>query len=582
MDVLFPARQFACPVHGSIEASDLESLVVDSAVFQRLRRVKQLGNTHYVFPGATHTRFSHSLGVMHLAGQLFDALLPSWSSEIPREVREACSRLRARVRLAGLTHDVGHGPYSHHFENMLLTQGRCGPRHIRYDEWDAPEFKLPTAWIRPDKRAAFGADALAHEHFTYGLVRILGQWLRATHGRLARGFDAQGICSLLDDRIAPSASLRADENLLAHWLKGTAPTPAEESSLHRCLKSILSSDIDADRMDYLQRDSLHCGVRLALDLRHLFSSVSLRWSGPLGRFVVLVRPNAVGAIEQILIARKQMFNQVYQHRVTAAFDELLRVAMRYWMEETGRAAPRTLGEFLALADEDVLRELCKLIVDARVEGETPERLALKMFVTRTPPVARDEREVAQTEVSRLRADLMRIHGDLGEVDIVTTRLKDFFRTDREATDHARDVLFVSAGRDRDALAPVVLRLYSEILQSTAWREARMRVLVNEPLMESARRRHLAARLALLAPPEPAKTSRQPPSKTKPMTRLKTGEKARAKAKQVKNRLAKETSRGGRPRSPEATSASAPAKAPGSGMPREPQRPSSPRGGRRRA
>jgi HD superfamily phosphohydrolase len=498
MNVLFPARQFACPVHGSIEASDLETLVIDSSVFQRLRRIKQLGNTHYVFPSATHTRFSHSLGVMHLAGRLFDAFLPSWGdTRTPRAVQEACARLRARVRMAGLLHDVGHGPFSHHFEHMLVANTPHGPaRPLRYGEWaaKAKDFALPPSWLREEKRQEFLNDALAHEHYTYGLVNMLEKWLKRAYGKAAEAFDAQGLCSLLDERLAPSPTLVHDETVLSRWLapkNGDQANERDVNSLHRCLKSILSSDIDADRMDYLQRDSLHSGLRISLDLRHLFASVSLEWSHTSGRFVVLVKPNAVGAIEQILIARKQMFNQVYHHRVTASFDELLKISMHYWMRETGVEAPSTLQAFLSLADEDVLRELTKLTLNADVEHESHERLALKMFLTRTPPVRREEREVPTSQAVQLCSDLLKIHRDLGKQDIVQVNLKEFFRPDRDVIASPKDVLFVDTGR-----SPVPLRLSSEVLQSSAWREARTRVVANEPLEASAARRELKARLAL--------------------------------------------------------------------------------------
>lgn len=493
MTVLFPARQFACPVHGSIEASDLETMVIDSSVFQRLRRIKQLGNTHYVFPSATHTRFSHSLGVMHLAGRLFDAFFPFWNnSETPRAVYEACARLRVRVRLAGLLHDVGHGPFSHHFEHMLVAKEGDSYRHLCYGEWasKAPDFALPKHWVREEKRKEFFADSLAHEHYTYGLIKILEKAFKRSSPKTAQAFDGQGICALLDERLAPSSSLLGDETTLARWL-AQGVGEKETASLHRCLKSILSSDIDADRMDYLQRDSLHSGLCLSLDLRHLFASVSLQWSPAAQRFVVLVKPNAVGSIEQILIARKQMFNQIYHHRVTASFDELLKLSMHYWMRETGVSAPTTLSAFLALADEDVVRELTKLALNDAVNKETHERLALKMFLTRTPPVRREEREVAASEAAQLQSDLLNIHRDLSPRDIVQVDLKEFFRPDRDAITSPKDVLFVDVGQ-----APVPLRLSSEVLQSSAWREARTRVVANEPLHSSALQRNLKARLSL--------------------------------------------------------------------------------------
>ena len=111
------------PVHGFIHLNQLEWDVINQPVFQRLRRIRQLGWTDMVYPGATHTRFEHSLGVMHVASRMFDALL--------RRSRDVlCSndygfddaslgRQRRIIRLAALLHDLGHGPFSHAAEELL-------------------------------------------------------------------------------------------------------------------------------------------------------------------------------------------------------------------------------------------------------------------------------------------------------------------------------------------------------------------------------------------------------------------------------------------------------------------------------
>src|SRR3954447_15794804 len=97
------------PIHGSIEVSAAEVAVLDSREFQRLRMIKQLGFAEYSFPGATHNRYIHSVGVMHLAGRAFDSIFRDYkfSSASSR------ARLRQVTRLGALLHDIGHGPLSH-------------------------------------------------------------------------------------------------------------------------------------------------------------------------------------------------------------------------------------------------------------------------------------------------------------------------------------------------------------------------------------------------------------------------------------------------------------------------------------
>ena len=114
--------EFRCPVHGFIPVNDWEREIINQPAFQRLRRIRQLAWTDYVYPGAMHTRFEHSLGVMHVATQLFDAivgrsgdLLRSFYSMNDDDIN--CDR--QIVRLTALLHDTGHSPFSHAGEDLF-------------------------------------------------------------------------------------------------------------------------------------------------------------------------------------------------------------------------------------------------------------------------------------------------------------------------------------------------------------------------------------------------------------------------------------------------------------------------------
>ncbi|KYH38648.1 MAG: HD superfamily phosphohydrolase [Candidatus Bathyarchaeota archaeon B23] len=102
------------PIHGYIELSEAEREALDTGPMQRLRRIRQLGAAHLTYPGAEHSRFQHSLGVMHLSG-LFGERLRALGLISVEEV--------SRLRLAGLLHDVGHGPFSHLFDELLERRG---------------------------------------------------------------------------------------------------------------------------------------------------------------------------------------------------------------------------------------------------------------------------------------------------------------------------------------------------------------------------------------------------------------------------------------------------------------------------
>lgn len=91
------------PVHGSIAIHDSEIEILEHPFFQRLRNIKQLGFSEYVFPGATHTRYLHSIGVMHISTMVFDSLFKNGQDK-------ETARLRETLRLGCLLHDIGHAP----------------------------------------------------------------------------------------------------------------------------------------------------------------------------------------------------------------------------------------------------------------------------------------------------------------------------------------------------------------------------------------------------------------------------------------------------------------------------------------
>jgi hypothetical protein len=113
------------PVHGYVYITEQEKQIIDSYPVQRLRRLRQLAGSEYVYPGANHTRFEHSVGVMYLAGRV--VANPNISRHVTEEEGEI-------VKLAGLLHDVGHGPFSHVFEH-LLDKEKNGKTHEDMTLW---------------------------------------------------------------------------------------------------------------------------------------------------------------------------------------------------------------------------------------------------------------------------------------------------------------------------------------------------------------------------------------------------------------------------------------------------------------
>jgi hypothetical protein len=111
--ILKPVAEIRDPVHGYVKMTEVERDLIDTPFVQRLRRVHQLAGSYLVYPGAVHTRFDHVVGAMHVAGQIAESVAPT-SGIGPDQVQE--------VRIAALLHDVGHGPFSHMYEEVLADR----------------------------------------------------------------------------------------------------------------------------------------------------------------------------------------------------------------------------------------------------------------------------------------------------------------------------------------------------------------------------------------------------------------------------------------------------------------------------
>ncbi|MEM2336959.1 MAG: HD domain-containing protein [Candidatus Bathyarchaeia archaeon] len=146
------------PVHGYVYITEEEKEIIDSYPVQRLRRLRQLAGAEYVYPGANHTRFEHSIGVMYLAGKVTEN--PNISQLIGEEEAEA-------VRIAGLLHDVGHGPFSHVFEHLLTK--KLNKTHEDITAWIIKNSELK------DVLANFGYKAEDIAELAVGSLSIRGK-----------------------------------------------------------------------------------------------------------------------------------------------------------------------------------------------------------------------------------------------------------------------------------------------------------------------------------------------------------------------------------------------------------------------
>ncbi len=279
------------PVHGFIRADPLEAALIASRPFQRLRFIHQLGFTFLVYPGAEHSRFSHALGAMHLAGRVYDALAAKSGGLLPPAERHSLPR--RLVRAAALLHDLGHAPFSHSAEELFEHR-------------------------------------IDHEEMTRRLIHTA---------------EIEDIFARLGDGLRP----REVSRLLA-GSTGGAGGAGEGGGVRaeRLLAQVISGELDVDKMDYLLRDGLYCGVRYGnYDLERLLDTMLPLADPDSGEWGIGVEEGGVHALEALVMARYYMFTQVY-FNVTG---KVLELHLNAWLEECGRRWPADPERFL---DEDDL------------------------------------------------------------------------------------------------------------------------------------------------------------------------------------------------------------------------------------
>lgn len=243
----FHFKSIRDPLYGFIDLSETEIKLIDTLVFRRLQGIKQLSHAYLVYPTAIHTRFEHALGVMHLADRVAQRF-PFDDSQ--REI----------IRLAGLLHDVGHGPFSHLFEDVMEA---INGRRIDHD-------KISMMLIKEDP----------------DMAKILG-----------------------DSGMKVIQLLNRDE------ISGFG---TKKSAL---ATDIIASSLDVDKMDYLRRDSYHIGVHYGqFDLPRIIHTLTHTDDSSEQR--ICVRSKGKDAIESYRLGRYLMHAQVYRHHTRLAGDRM--------------------------------------------------------------------------------------------------------------------------------------------------------------------------------------------------------------------------------------------------------------------
>jgi hypothetical protein len=272
------------PVHGSIYYSDAEVAVLDTAEYQRLRAIKQLGFAEFSFPGATHNRYLHSVGVAHLAGLAFDSIF----KVLPFSKSSTRLRLRQAFRLAALLHDVGHGPLSHTTEQVMPHVESLGIKI--YAQTNRPE-------IYQNRRA---------NHEDYTIKYVTDSMIGKTITRSFPDLSPVHVACLIDKSLQCPDDFFIDNGI----------------DYRPILSQLVSSELDVDRMDYLERDSLFCGTNYGkIDQPWILQNMTAHLED--GKMYLALNRRALYAFDDFLISRHHMYLMVYFHHKSIIYEEML-------------------------------------------------------------------------------------------------------------------------------------------------------------------------------------------------------------------------------------------------------------------
>lgn len=273
-------------IHGAIEIEKHELPILDSYFFQRLREIRQTGFAEQSFPGATHTRYIHSLGATHTITQTFEAIFSPSKIRIPTE---AYKRFRALARLSAMLHDIGHGPLSHTTEFAMP---------------EVSKLKVPGA--KKSNRKA------SHEDYTLKILLDSPFTPILEKACATYGFTPAHVAATIDSHV------EVDDDFFFEKVDG------KKIDFRPILHQLISSEIDADRMDYLRRDSFHCGVNYGVfEYDWLVSNLTFHINEADSKCYLALGHRGLYAFEDFLLSRYHMFLMVYLHHKTVVFDEML-------------------------------------------------------------------------------------------------------------------------------------------------------------------------------------------------------------------------------------------------------------------
>jgi len=350
------------PIHGYHYLQPHEVEVLDSPIIQRLRYVHQTALAYLVYPSANHTRLEHSLGVCKIVGDIANAFSQGEQKDLFN------SDTTDELRLAALLHDVGHGMFSHLSELLI-------DHHFFED-------------LNPLKRTPPYEGKSTGEILSHMIVTSprMSQFLYEVFQQHDKNFNVKRI---------------------ADYIIGITENP----DLDMYKSDVITGPIDADKLDYIARDSYFTGIRSEIDVPHIIRTLTV-WKGGGGVPRTLVVPlNGTHAVEQLHFAKLLLFPSIYHHQKVRALEATIRGLLESIWEDPDQIQTRILKfsritDFLRITEAEFLYLAS---IEPKLEDKA-RRLKNRTLLKRALHISGSVLDESYKPTSRTRyGDLLKLH-----------------------------------------------------------------------------------------------------------------------------------------------------------------------------
>ena len=282
------------PVHGYIELHPLLFKIMNTYHFQRLKDIKQLGITYWVFPGASHNRFEHSIGTSHLCGRMIDILRKRHKKKENGKI--SITKVESLcVKVAGLCHDLGHGPFSHFFDEEYLPRVTSPRSDWKHEQSSCELFDF---MLEENKE-------LNEEFEKYGLKKKEQRFIK--------------------DLILGKKSEEAEEKKSSIVYEDRNDGKMYKKSFLYEIVNNKRNGIDCDKFDYFARDCYNVGIQSNFDCQRYFHTTRIM---PIGdELQICVRDKEVFNLYQLFHTRSSLHQRVCQHKTKAPIEDMLAEAL---------------------------------------------------------------------------------------------------------------------------------------------------------------------------------------------------------------------------------------------------------------